>query len=111
MYRPTANLDPQGWESQVRRDRRNRDMPRTLFSALLAATALVAIPPAWAGQAPAAASDPDIPVSHRDRVYAAEQFSNTVSYHRLKRSTPVAGVRFPGRRVRDSLLVDSRRAR
>jgi hypothetical protein len=32
-------------------------------------------------------------------------------YHRLKRSTPVAGVRFPGRRVRDSLLVDSRRAR
>jgi YVTN family beta-propeller protein len=34
---------------------------------------------AWAGQAPAAASAPDIPVSHRDRVYAAEQFSNTVS--------------------------------
>jgi YVTN family beta-propeller protein len=28
---------------------------------------------------PAAASDPDIPVSHRDRVYSAEQFSNTVS--------------------------------
>jgi YVTN family beta-propeller protein len=25
------------------------------------------------------ASDPDVPVSHRDRVYAAEQFSNTVS--------------------------------
>ena len=34
---------------------------------------------ALAGQAPAAASDPDIPISHRDRVYAAEQFSNTVS--------------------------------
>src|SRR5882757_8315690 len=34
---------------------------------------------AWAGQAPGAASDPDIPISHRDRVYAAEQFSNTVS--------------------------------
>jgi YVTN family beta-propeller protein len=34
---------------------------------------------AWAGQAPAAASDPDIAVSHRDRVYSAEQFSNTVS--------------------------------
>ena len=32
-----------------------------------------------AGQAPGAASDPDIPISHRDRVYAAEQFSNTVS--------------------------------
>jgi YVTN family beta-propeller protein len=34
---------------------------------------------AWAGQAPGAAKDADIPVSHRDRVYAAEQFSNTVS--------------------------------
>src|ERR1700709_14850 len=34
---------------------------------------------AWAGQAPGAASDPDIPISHRDRVYSAEQFSNTVS--------------------------------
>src|ERR1700716_798475 len=33
----------------------------------------------FAGQAPGAASDPDIPVSHRDRVYSAEQFSNTVS--------------------------------
>ena len=32
-----------------------------------------------AGQAPAAASAPDIAISHRDRVYAAEQFSNTVS--------------------------------
>ena len=35
--------------------------------------------PALAGQAPSAATDPDIPVSHRDRVYTAEQFSNTVS--------------------------------
>jgi YVTN family beta-propeller protein len=35
--------------------------------------------PAFAGQAPYASSAPDIPVSHRDRVYAAEQFSNTVS--------------------------------
>jgi YVTN family beta-propeller protein len=33
----------------------------------------------WAGQAPGAAADADIPVSHKDRVYAAEQFSNTVS--------------------------------
>ena len=32
-----------------------------------------------AGQAPAPASAPDVPVSGRDRVYAAEQFSNTVS--------------------------------
>jgi YVTN family beta-propeller protein len=35
--------------------------------------------PSWAGQAPGAASDPDIPISHHDRVYSAEQFSNTVS--------------------------------
>src|SRR6476660_5530422 len=35
--------------------------------------------PSWAGQVPGAASDPDIPISHRDRVYSAEQFSNTVS--------------------------------
>jgi YVTN family beta-propeller protein len=34
---------------------------------------------AWAGQAPGAASDPDVAISHRDRVYTAEQFSNTVS--------------------------------
>lgn len=33
----------------------------------------------WAGQAPASANAPDVPVSHHDRVYAAEQFSNTVS--------------------------------
>lgn len=32
-----------------------------------------------AGQAPGSLSDPDIPVTHHDRVYAAEQFSNTVS--------------------------------
>jgi len=42
---------------------------------VLMATAL----PAFGGQAPFAASDPDIPLSGRDRVYAAEQFSNTVS--------------------------------
>ncbi|MGY4364748.1 YVTN family beta-propeller protein [Bradyrhizobium sp. LB1.3] len=34
---------------------------------------------AWAGQAPGALSAPDIPISHHDRIYAAEQFSNTVS--------------------------------
>jgi YVTN family beta-propeller protein len=52
---------------------------KLVVAALLAAPALVAVPVARAGQAPAAASDPDIPVSHRDRIYAAEQFSNTVS--------------------------------
>lgn len=34
---------------------------------------------AQAGQAPFAAAAPEFPVSHADRVYAAEQFSNTVS--------------------------------
>lgn len=32
-----------------------------------------------AGQVPGSSSAPDIPVNHTDRVYAAEQFSNTVS--------------------------------
>src|ERR1700754_73290 len=57
-----------------------------LRSSLLACTivatsaaALMLPAAAWAGQAPGAASDPDVPISHRDRVYAAEQFSNTVS--------------------------------
>jgi YVTN family beta-propeller protein len=55
-------------------------MTRTfLAAALFAATAFVAVPSAWSGQAPGATADPDIPVSHRDRIYAAEQFSNTVS--------------------------------
>ncbi len=43
------------------------------------AFAALAAPSALAGQAPYAAAAPDIPISHRDRVYAAEQFSNTVS--------------------------------
>src|SRR5450432_776821 len=55
-------------------------MYRTLLRAtLLASTFLATSVPAWAGQAPGRASDPDVPVSHRDRVYVAEQFSNTVS--------------------------------
>jgi YVTN family beta-propeller protein len=50
-----------------------------VVAALLGGTVLAGGSFAWAGQAPAAASAPDIPVSHHDRVYAAEQFSNTVS--------------------------------
>ena len=46
---------------------------------MLPAAALMLPAAALAGQAPGAASSPDIPISHRDRVYAAEQFSNTVS--------------------------------
>jgi DNA-binding beta-propeller fold protein YncE len=53
-------------------------MARTLLALSLAAN-LALCGAAFAGQAPDAASDPDIPVSHHDRVYAAEQFSNTVS--------------------------------
>jgi YVTN family beta-propeller protein len=51
----------------------------SLFATMLTATALSAAQFAWAGQAPGASSAPDVPISHRDRVYAAEQFSNTVS--------------------------------
>src|SRR6478672_5533392 len=46
---------------------------------LLSAALLLAGAPAYAGQAPFAAGAADFPVSERDRVYAAEQFSNTVS--------------------------------
>ena len=49
------------------------------LAVLLVATGLVSVHYADAGQAPAAASDPDIPISHQDRVYSAEQYSNTVS--------------------------------
>src|ERR1700759_4412699 len=34
---------------------------------------------ARAGQVPLSAATPDVPISHHDRVYASEQFSNTVS--------------------------------
>jgi YVTN family beta-propeller protein len=49
-----------------------------LILSLLAGT-MMAPAAAFAGQAPGAAADPDIAISHKDRVYAAEQFSNTVS--------------------------------
>jgi hypothetical protein len=51
----------------------------SILAALLLTTALIGARYAIAGQAPAAASDPDIPISHQDRVYSAEQYSNTVS--------------------------------
>ncbi|MDX3966740.1 MAG: YncE family protein [Bradyrhizobium sp.] len=57
----------------------NRSKNRVVRSAFLVATMLATGPAAWAGQAPRALSAPDIPISHHDRVYAAEQFSNTVS--------------------------------
>ncbi|WNC94286.1 YncE family protein [Paraburkholderia sp. FT54] len=54
-------------------------MKRQIFTVVLSAAGLAAAQLAGAGQAPGSLSDPDIPVSHHDRVYAAEQFSNTVS--------------------------------
>ncbi|TDN63396.1 beta-propeller fold lactonase family protein [Paraburkholderia sp. BL10I2N1] len=49
------------------------------LATMLSITAMAVAQFAWAGQAPGASSDPDVPMSHHDRVYAAEQFSNTVS--------------------------------
>jgi YVTN family beta-propeller protein len=46
-----------------------------LAGAVLAAASVLS----QAGQAPGASGAANVPVSHRDRVYAAEQFSNTVS--------------------------------
>lgn len=55
-------------------------MRRTFVASIVAAVAaLGTVPSTWAGQAPGAASAPDVAISSRDRVYAAEQFSNTVS--------------------------------
>lgn len=55
-------------------------MPSSSSLNLLAGAVALALAPAvFAGQAPAAAAATDIPMSHRDRIYAAEQFSNTVS--------------------------------
>jgi len=46
----------------------------------LMTTALVTIPTNPSGQVPfGTATSPDIPVSHRDRVYTADQWSNTVT--------------------------------
>jgi YVTN family beta-propeller protein len=51
----------------------------TIRRLLLSTTFLLIGVPAFAGQAPFAADKPDFPVSSKDRVYAAEQFSNTIS--------------------------------
>jgi YVTN family beta-propeller protein len=54
-------------------------MKNRVLASLLATSFLACSAPAFAGQAPFAASAGDIPLSGRDRIYAAEQFSNTVS--------------------------------
>jgi YVTN family beta-propeller protein len=58
---------------------RSASITTLVLAAAVSAASVFACGPGFAGQAPAAASDPDIAVSHHDRVYAAEQFSNTVS--------------------------------
>jgi hypothetical protein len=51
-----------------------------LVLAWLTTTAFVTAPTARAGQVPfGTATSPDIPISHRDRVYTADQWSNTVT--------------------------------
>jgi YVTN family beta-propeller protein len=57
------------------------------------ALALVLASPGLAGQAPLPAVAPDIPISARDRVYAAEQFSNTVSVVDPSNNTLVGEIR------------------
>ncbi len=54
-------------------------MTRLRRTLIQAAAACALAGAAQAGQAPGPADTPNIAVSHRDRVYAAEQFSNTVS--------------------------------
>lgn len=52
---------------------------RLLVATTLTASTLAMAQGANAGQPPTSLASPDIPISHRDRVYAAEQYSNTVS--------------------------------
>jgi YVTN family beta-propeller protein len=56
-------------------------MTRTtsILITLLAAATLVNVQYTWAGQPPGAANAPDIAISHKDRFYTSDQFSNTVS--------------------------------
>src|SRR5438128_4640364 len=56
-----------------------RSMAVAACTVVVVGAAFAASPAAQAGQAPFAASAPDIPITNHDRVYAAEQYSNTVS--------------------------------
>src|SRR5256714_12925769 len=53
----------------------SRNMKACLSAFILVASACSA----FAGQVPDAAEKPDIAISHRDRFYTSDQFSNTVS--------------------------------
>ena len=50
-----------------------------LLISLFTISNFLTIPSARAGQAPGSSASPDIPVSHHDRVYTADQFSNIVT--------------------------------
>jgi YVTN family beta-propeller protein len=55
-------------------------MRRTaIVTVLFASTILISARDACAGQAPFGVNAPEIPVTHSDRVYSADQYSNTVS--------------------------------
>src|SRR6201996_4024969 len=74
-------------------------MKRLLSLMLALATGVVTtgvVSTAGAGQAPGASSAADIPMSHRDRVYAAEQFSNTVSVTGPADNSLLGGIRVGG---------------
>ncbi len=57
----------------------NRHPAKSIKTALTLTLLFGLCSAALAGQAPGPLSAPDVPISHRDRIYAAEQFSNTVS--------------------------------
>ena len=50
-----------------------------LLISLFTISSFITVPSAGAGQAPGSSASPDIPVSHHDRVYTADQFSNVVT--------------------------------
>ena len=61
---------------------------RTLAAAALAALlGLIGTHRAQAGQAPYGVAAPDIPISAHDRVYTADQYSNTVSVYNPQSET------------------------
>jgi YVTN family beta-propeller protein len=50
-----------------------------LVTTLFAFMVFITVPSVRAGQVPGSSASPDIPVSHHDRVYTADQFSNVVT--------------------------------
>lgn len=55
--------------------------PQRAIATITSAILLGLTAPAFAGQVPYAASTPDIPISGQDRVYTADQTSNTISVY------------------------------